>query len=301
MNSQKIIITGSLGNIGKPLTTLLAQNGHQVTVISRNTDRQNEIESLGASAAIGSIDDIPFLIETFKGADVVFLMEAMDRELMFDPNFDIIEAYSKIADNYKQAIEQSGVKKAIHLSSIGAHTTEGNGVLSMHYHAEQILNELPDDVVVKFMRPVGFFSNLYRNIQSIKDGVIISNYSGDAVQPWVSPSDIAFAIAKEIESPFINRTKRYIASEEISGNEIAKILGEAIGNPELKWMEISDEQLLNGMLSAGMNEQIARGFIEMQAAQGNGTLYQDYYENEPALSQTKFIDFAKEFAKAYKQ
>ena len=138
MNSQKIIITGSLGNIGKPLTTLLAQNGHQVTVISRNTDRQNEIESLGASAAIGSIDDIPFLIETFKGADVVFLMEAMDRELMFDPNFDIIEAYSKIADNYKQAIEQSGVKKAIHLSSIGAHTTEGNGVLSMHYHAEQV-------------------------------------------------------------------------------------------------------------------------------------------------------------------
>lgn len=301
MNSQKIIITGSLGNIGKPLTALLAQNGHEVTVISRNAERQNEIEDLGASAAIGSIDDVHFLTENFKGADIVFLMEAMDRELMFDPNFDIIEAYSKIAGNYKLAIEQSGVKKAIHLSSIGAHTTEGNGVLSMHYHAEQILNQLPDDVTVKFMRPVGFFSNLYRNIQSIKDGTILSNYSGDAVQPWVSPSDIASAIAEEMQSPFDKRTIRYIASEEISGNEIAKILGKAIDNPELKWIQISDQDLLKGMLSAGMNEQIARGFIEMQAAQGNGTLYQDYYKNEPALSKTKFTDFAQEFAKAYKQ
>lgn len=31
---MKIVITGSLGNIGKSLTPILVQNGHSVTVIS---------------------------------------------------------------------------------------------------------------------------------------------------------------------------------------------------------------------------------------------------------------------------
>lgn len=302
MKARKIIITGSLGNIGKPLTALLTQNGHEVTVISRDPERKVQIESLGATAAIGSINDADFLTETFNGADVVFLMEAVDRKLMFEPGFDIIKAYSEIADNYRQAVERSGVMKVIHLSSIGAHTTQGNGVLAMHYYAEQKLNELPNEVTIKFMRPVGFYSNLYRFIESIQaQGRIVSNYGGDQKEPWVSPIDIASAIAEEINSPFNGRTIRYIASEEISPNEVAKVLGEAIGNPDLKWVAVPEEQLLNGMVSAGMNEEIAKGFIEMQTAQGDGSLYHDYYKNEPALSKSKFRDFAKEFAKTFKQ
>ncbi|MCJ8152648.1 NAD-binding protein [Chryseobacterium sp. SSA4.19] len=63
---MKIALTGSLGNIGKPLTRLLAERGHQVTVISSKEERISEIESLGAVAAIGSIQDVEFLTETFK-------------------------------------------------------------------------------------------------------------------------------------------------------------------------------------------------------------------------------------------
>jgi len=44
----------------------------------------------------------------------------------------------------------------VHLSSIGAHTNEGVGILAMHFYAEQMLRLLPDDVSVKFIRPVGF-------------------------------------------------------------------------------------------------------------------------------------------------
>lgn len=152
------------------------------------------------------------------------------------------------------------------------------------------------------MRPVGFYVNLFRNIQTIKtQGVIVSNYGGNKKEPWVSPLDIASVIAEEMELPFDGRTIRYIASEEISPNEIAKTLGEAIGKPDLKWIAITDEQLLNGMLSMGMNKQIANGFVEMQAAQGSGFLYEDYYNNTPKLSKTKFLDFAKGFAKVFNQ
>ena len=58
---MKIIVTGSLGNIGKPLTQELVQKGHQVTVISSNADKKEAIEKLGATAAIGSLEDVDFI------------------------------------------------------------------------------------------------------------------------------------------------------------------------------------------------------------------------------------------------
>jgi uncharacterized protein YbjT (DUF2867 family) len=297
---MNIVLTGSLGNIGKPLTEELVQKGHSVTVISSKTERTKDIETLGAKAAIGTMQDVDFLSATFKDADIVYTMETLDHSSFFDTTIDVIATISQIAKNYKQAINQSGVKKLVHLSSIGSHTNKGNGILVMHYNAEKIMNELPADVAIKFMRPPGFYTNIFREMQSIKTkGIITTNYGGDTKEPWVSPLDIASFIAEEMGKPFEGRTIQYIASDEVSTNEIAKVLGGAIGNPDLKWMVITDEQLLNGMLGAGINPQIANGFVEMQSAQKSGVLYEDYYKNKPTLGKIKLADFAKEFAQVY--
>jgi uncharacterized protein YbjT (DUF2867 family) len=297
---MKIIVTGSLGNISKPLTQELISKGHDVTVISSSQERQSEIESLGAKAAIGTMEDVEFLTKTFKGANIIYAMEALNAGVFFNHDIDFINANIQIAKNYKEAIEKSGVKNIIHLSSIGAHTENGNGILKFHHEAEKVLNELPEEVSIKFMRPVGFYYNMFSFIPTIKSqNLIIQNYGGDEKEPWVSPLDIATVIVEEIEKPFNGREVRYIASEEISPNEIAKTLGEAIGNPDLKWLKISDEDLLNNLIKAGMNPETAKGFVEMNAARGNGILYEDYYQNRPVLGKTKVKDFAKDFAKVY--
>ena len=299
---MKIIVTGSLGNIGKPLTKKLVQKGHQVTVISSKPERQKDIEALGASAAIGTMEDAGFLTATFKGADAVYVMETMGGNSFFDPNLDIIAAINKIGNNYKQAIEQSGIKRVVHLSSIGAHTDKGNGLLAFHYNVENILKQLPDDVSITFMRPVGFYYNLLGFINNIKtQGVIATNYGGDRKKPWVSPLDIAEAVAEELVTPFEGRKVRYVASDEISCNELASLLGAAIGKPDLKWVIIPDEQLLNGMIAAGMNPKIAAGMVEMNAGMNNGDLYEDYFRNRPTLGKVKLAEYAKEFAVIYNQ
>jgi uncharacterized protein YbjT (DUF2867 family) len=300
---MKIIVTGSLGNISKPLTKELVQKGHTVTVISSKAERQKDIEAIGAKAAIGTMEDVDFLSATFKGADVVYVMETLGgAHSFFDKNLDIVAAITKIGNNYKQAIEQSGVKCVVHLSSIGAHTDKGIGMLSFHHKVENILKQLPNDVSIKFMRPVGFYYNMLGFIPTIKaQNAIISNYGGDDKEPWVSPMDIAAVIAEEIEKPFNGRETRYIASDEISPNEVAKILGEAIGKPDLKWLAISDEQFLNGLLAAGMNEQTAIGFMEMNASRRGGVLYKDYNNNKPTLGKIKLKDFAKGFEAVFNQ
>ena len=297
---MNIVITGSLGNISKPLTATMLSKGHSVKVISSNAERQKSIEYLGATAAIGSMEDVDFLSETFKGADLVYVMETLGNgtEAFFDKNVDVIEAITAIGRNYKQAIRSAGVTRVVHLSSIGA--DKGPGLLKFHYNVENILRELPNDISIKFMRPVGFYYTLFSFSPIIKtQGIIASNYGGDDKEPWVSPLDIAAVIAEEMELPFHGRQIRYIASDEVSPNEIAGILGNAIGKPDLPWVVISDEQMLSGLLAAGMNPQTANGYVEMNATRRGGILYEDYFRNRPILGKTKLKDFAKDFAANY--
>jgi uncharacterized protein YbjT (DUF2867 family) len=300
---MKIVLTGSLGNIGKPLTQELVGQGHDLTVISSNATKKADIEALGAKAAIGKMQDVEFLTSVFTGADIVYLMETMEAAGdMFDTSVDFIGSITQIGENYKTAIATSSVKNVIHLSSIGAHTDQGTGILLFHHNVEQSLRQLPDEVNIKFIRPVGFYINMFSFIQTIKaKGAIISNYGGDQKEPWVSPTDIAAVIAEEVALPFEGRKVRYVASDEVSPNEIAAALGEAIGKPDLEWKVIADEQLLNTWLGIGFNAQMAHGFVEMQASQGSGKLYEDYYQNVPELGKVKLKDFALEFAAAYNE
>ncbi|RBL89425.1 NmrA family NAD(P)-binding protein [Chitinophaga flava] len=298
---MNIVLTGSIGNIGRPLTEMLVNNGHAVTVISSNASRQKDIELLGAKAVIGKLQDVDFLAETFKGADIVYLMETMEAVGdMFDKSVDFISAITAIGQNYKEAVERSGVKKVIHLSSIGAHTNKGTGIIRFHNIVETLLRQLPADISIKFIRPGSFYINLFSSIHNIRtQGAIISNYGGDVKEPWVSPKDIAAVIAGEVDRPFEGKTIRYVASDEISPNEIARALGEAIGKPDLKWLVIPSQQLLDSWLSIGFNEQVAKGFVELQESQGNGTLYEDYNQHKPSLGKVKLKDFVKDFAEAY--
>ncbi len=296
---MKVIVTGSLGNISKPLTKELVQKGHVVTVISSKPEKQKDIEALGAIAAIGTLEDIEFLASMFSGADAVYCMVPPND--YFDLSLDLIAYYCRIGNNYAQAIQQSGVKRVVNLSTIGAHLEQGSGILIGAHNVEKTLNKLSSDVAITHIRPTSFFYNLYAYVDTIKNqGFIAANYGADKIISWVSPIDIAAAIAEEIETLLVGRKVRYVASEELTGNETASILGVSIGKPDLKWIIITNEQMLSGLEAAGMNPQIAEGLVEMYASLHSGLLAEDYYRNKPTvMGKVKLANFAKEFAAAF--
>jgi len=297
---MKIILTGSLGHIGKPLTKELVQNGHAVTVISSSPERQKDIEALGATATIGLLEDVSFLTNAFTGADAVYTM--VPPADYFDKKLDLMAYFRRLGDNFAQAIERSGVKKVVHLSSVGAELEKGSGAILAHHAVEIIMNKL-SGVAITFIRPVGIYDNLYGFVPMIKNmGLISSNYGAGDKLAWVSPIDIAAAIAEELVTTFVGRKARYVASDELTGNDTASVLGVAIGKPDLKWTLISDEQMQSGLEGAGMSARNAAGLVEMFASQHSGVLTEDYYLNRPAvMGKVKVKDFAKEFAVAYKQ
>lgn len=296
---MKIVLTGSIGHIGLPLAQLLTQQGHELTIISSKEDRADAIRALGATPAVGAIEDADFLTKTFTGADLVYTMIPPIVNY-FDPTVDLFAECQKVADNFTKAIKQAGVKRVIHLSSIGAHLEHGSGLIKLHYNVEQALNTLADTDIT-FMRPVGFYYNLYAYIGLIKQqGVIAANTGGDDIATLVAPSDIAAAIADEISLPVAHRRVRYVVSDELTCNEVARILGEAIGKPDLQWVTLTNEQYLQGLIAAGMQPAIAAGMVEMYASVHEGILSADYFKNRPAeFGKVKVKDFAKDFAVAY--
>lgn len=301
---MKITVTGSLGYVSTPLIQKLVEKGHSVTVISSKAERQKDIEALGATAAIGVMEDVDFLTRTFKEADAVYCMLAPYGDFT-DPNNSasaVLTRADAMANGYLEAITKSGVKRVIYLSSIGAHMNEGNGLIRVHYNAEHTLNKLPADVVISFMRPAGFYKNLLAFIPTIKSqGMIAARYGGNDTDVVVSNLDIADAILAELESPAAGRRIRYVASEEPTCQEAAAILGAAIGKPGLKWVSISDEQQLNVYKAFGMNESLALQFVEMNASIHTGKFYEDYYLHKPILGKVKLPEFAKEFSAVYHQ
>ncbi|MEH2329665.1 NAD(P)H-binding protein [Nostoc sp.] len=292
---MKAIVTGSLGNIGKPLAEELVQKGHTVMVISSKPEKQKDIEALGATAAIGSLEDVDFLVSTFTDADAVFAMVPPD---FTEP--DQVEYYRRIGSNYAQAIQESGVKRLVHLSSTGAHLDNGTGFILGSHHTESILNEL-SDIAITHLRPTYFYANLYSFVDMIKGlGFIGANYGGDDRIAMVHPRDIAAAAAQEIETPVTGKKVRYVGSDEHTANEAAHILGIAIGKPDLKWATFTNEQMQDGLEKKGMPTHIAANFVEMGASIHSGALLQDYDLHKPiAMGKVKLEDFAKEFAAAF--
>ncbi|MBC3787571.1 NAD(P)H-binding protein [Spirosoma utsteinense] len=293
---MNIVVTGSLGHISQPLAIELVQKGHAVTVISSKPEKQKDIEAIGAIAAIGSLEDVDFLTATFTGADAVYTM--------VPPNFaeaSIRAYYARVGRNYAQAIQQAGIRRVVYLSSYGADLDTGIGLILGAQDVEGILSVLAD-VAITYLRPTYFYYNLYAFVDMIKGaGLIAANYGGTDKLVMVAPADIAAVAAEELTIETTGHTVRYIASDERTGTDIARVLGEAIGKPDLTWTVIPDEQMQRGMEANGVPPQLAADFVDMFASVRNGDLSRNYYRHPPtALGSVKLDDFAKEFASVYK-
>jgi uncharacterized protein YbjT (DUF2867 family) len=292
---MKIIITGSLGNISRPLATQLIADGQEVTVISSNTEKSAEISQLGAHAAIGSVSDQNFLVHTFIGADLVYLMVPPDFSAS---NF---RGYIKsVGQHYANAVKAVGVKKVVLLSSIGAHLDHGTGPIAGLHDVEQIFDAL-ENLDILILRPAFFYNNFYANIDMIKHmGIIGSNYGADQAIVLADPKDIAAVAANKIKEGFTGKNILYVASDKRKLSEVALAIGTAIGKADLPWVAFDDTQAFDGMVGAGLPAEIANNYVEMGTAIRSAVLWEDFESKKiTPVGQIKLEDFAAQFALAY--
>ncbi len=291
---MKYVLTGSTGNITKPLAEKLIANGHDVTIISSDENKKQAIENLGAKAAIGSVLDANFVTGAFSGADAVYLM--------IPPDFTVTDwrgFQDEVSESYIKAIQQSGVRNVLQLSSIGADLGTGAGPIDGLAYLERRLDSI-DGINVLKLRPSYFYTNFYSMVDMIKQaGILGSNLgSGDQKLILTHPADIADAAAKHLLAlDFKGQSYEYVSSDIRSFSEIAKAIGTAVGKPELPWIGFSDEDALNGMLQSGLAKIFAEGYVQMGKSIREGLIQADYFErSEQPGGRVKLEDFVKEFA-----
>jgi uncharacterized protein YbjT (DUF2867 family) len=293
---MKYVLLGAAGHITSQLAVQLLAANHEVDIVGRSAESLKGLVAQGANAVAGSVEDVAFLTETFTGADAVYTM--------VPPKWDAANWQGWIAQTgagYAEAIKLAGVKKVVNLSSVGAHLPQGCGPVSGLYFVEKALNEKSGADVLN-LRPSYFYYNLFANIGLIKHmGIMGSNFGGPGlVMPIVDTADIAAAAFNALHNlNFTGTGIQYIASDEVTTDQIAAAIGQAIGKPDLNWVVFTDEQALGGMLQNGLSEEVATNYVELGSAIQSGLMMQDYQQHKPALGKVKLADFAKAFAAAY--
>ncbi|MGZ9843269.1 SDR family oxidoreductase [Weissella confusa] len=289
---MKIAMLGSLGNVNRVAVPELLNAGHEVTLLTSSADRVAEIEALGAHAVVGSMTNLDDLVATLTGADVAYLM------LTGRATGSLVAHGEMVGNLFKQAIETTGIKRVVNLSSVGADQGPEIGALYVYNIIEGLLASLPIDIT--FVRPVAFYGNLMGSIQTIKaQHAIINNFPASHRNAYVWPADIAKTVVDAILHPVAGQTVRYVVSDLFTGDELVAALQETLAMPDLKWVEISDEQALANMTAKGMPEAVATEFVKLGASQRNESAYTDLTAQMPALGDFKLADFLPIFKAAY--
>lgn len=292
------VIMGSTGNTGKPIVQALLKAGKKVRAISRDKAKVNELVASGAEAAVGDIADASFLTGAFEGATAVYAM--------IPPNFktnDYRSYQNQMAESIASAIEGNGVRYAVTLSSVGAHLPEKAGVVQGLRDLELRLNRIPG-LNVLHLRPSYFMENILGQIGMIKMmGFMSSPVKADLRFPMVATKDIAEVAARrllKLDFQGVGNVHYVLGPRDVTYTEIARVVGQAIGKPDLKYMEASYEDAKLGMIQGwGLSENMANAMNEFVESMNEGRVLSDARRTSDTTTPTTIEQFAQVFAHAF--
>ncbi|MDP4176049.1 MAG: SDR family NAD(P)-dependent oxidoreductase [Bacteroidota bacterium] len=290
------VVTGATGNTGSKVADKLLENGRKVIVIARHEDKLKELSGKGAKAMAGDVLDAEFLKNAFKEANALYAM--------IPPNYtgnDYLSHYKNVSDSIVKAVESSEIKNIVALSSIGAELPEGTGIVEGLHYLEEKLKSLRN-INILILRPGYFMENLFSQIDIIKNmGVLGSPTKGDLPIEMVCTKDIAEVAAKHLDRlDFKGFEVKYILGQRVvTFNEVAKVLGKAIGKDDLKYVQFSYEDAINGMVQSGLSKNTAEGFVGLSKFFNAGKSDKGYSRSAENTVHTSIEEFSKTFAEVY--
>jgi uncharacterized protein YbjT (DUF2867 family) len=284
-----ITILGATGNVGSKTVKHLLGKGHTLRLIARGAEKLSAFKNeSGVEIHSGTATDSDFLARVMKGSDVVFLMMPADFTAVN------IGAYQdKLGLAIIDAIKKSGVKKVLNLSSVGGHTEEKTGIVAGLARQEKRLNELTD-VDVLHLRPSYFMENLLGNIPIIKNMQVNgSPIAADRAFPIIATADVARAAAEQLTSATWSgkSVQPLLGPKDYTMNEVTSVLSNAIGQPNLPYVQFPFDQAKQGMMQMGLNESFADAYIGLSDGINHGVFNLEKRDNT-STTPTTIEEFA---------
>ena len=149
-----------------------------------------------------------------------------------------------------------------------------------------------------------FMENTLAQIGIIRSfGIMAGPVRADLPVPMIATRDIGAAAAEALVRLDFRgqQTQELLGARDVTYTEAAKIIGTAIGKPDLTYTQLPDEQVIEAMTGMGISRNIAQLLCEMSAALNNGYMHALEPPSEKNTTPTSFETFVQEvFLPAYK-
>ena len=264
-------ITGVTGKVGGTIARSLLAQGQKVRAVVRDGEKGRSWSAQGCDIGIASFEDATSLAKAFEGADGVFLMTPPN----YDPEPGFPQTHEAVAA-IRQAIESARPKKAVFLSTVGAHVAEPN-LLNNSKITEEMLRTT--SVPIALLRAAWFMENAASDVEGARSGVIPTFLQPlDHRIPMVATADIARTATEllhqtwtgvrlvELEGP-----RRYSANDLAAGFSAAlkhPVRAEAV--PRNQWETLFRSQgMKNPTPRIRMIDGFNEGWIDFEYGEAN--------------------------------
>ena len=292
------VITGATGHTGSAVSEKLLATGAKVRVIGRDAKRLERFAQKGAEAVVADMIDTAALQKAFSGARAVYVV--------MPPNLSAedVRAYQEqVTDSLAAAIRNNGIGYAVAVSSTGADKSYGTGpVLGVHSLEKKL--ESIDGLNALSLRCGYFMENLLPQIAIIQSlGFMAGPVRTDVPLPMIATSDIGAVAAESLAKlDFVGmQTRELLGARHVTYTEAAKIIGVAIGKPDLTYKQLPGSVLKPAMMRMGMSSNMVDLLLEMSEALNSGHMMSQEPRSARNTTATTLETFVAEvFAPAYR-
>jgi uncharacterized protein YbjT (DUF2867 family) len=261
------VIAGASGNTGSVIAEKLLARGERVRVIGRDTGRLSRFVQKGAEAFTADITDTAGLARAFEGARGVYALVPPN------PGSKDVRAYQeRVSDVLAAALGKASVSYAVVLSSLGADKADKTGPVVGLHNLEQKLNGIAGLNAI-YLRAGYFMENLLPQVQVIKNfGIVGGPVRADLKLPMIATRDVGAAAAELLlRLEFTGKQARELLGQrDVNYNEVASVIGKAIGKPDLAYAQLPAQQLKPAFQQMGMSANMADLLLEMSEALNSG-------------------------------
>ena len=284
---MSIVINTPTSNIGRALALRLLDAGEQVTALSRDKKKIDELLRRGARIIQGSFEESSLLAEALEGAEALFWLTPPPARP------DYYAWATKCAKRAAAAAKQAGVRRAVVISSMGAHTGPGTGAVGPAREMENDFEAALPAVVS--LRPGIFMENFLLSAGMIAQaGQIFVPIQGGKKWPLVATSDIAAKAACWLLDRGWSGHHRIgvHGPKDLSTEEAAEIISAVLGKP-VKCLDATLDQARAAMLGMGMPDFVVALIIEQYVAFRDGRLEPAEPRTPDTTTPTTLAEFAR--------
>jgi len=284
---MSIVINTPTSNIGRALAARLLDAGERITVLSRDKKKVDELLRRGARVVEGSFEEPALLAEALEGAEALFWLTPPPARS------DYYAWANKCAKQAAAAAKKAGVRRAVVISSAGAHTGPGTGAVGPAREMENDFEAALPAVVS--LRPGIFMENFLLSTDMIaKAGQIFTPLPTGKRWPLVATADIAAKAACWLLDRGWSGHRRVgvHGPKDLSTDEAAAIISSALGEP-VKCVETTIDQARGALTGMGMPDFIVEIIIEMYVAFREGRLDQAEPRTPDTTTPTTLAEFAR--------